>query len=193
MNGDQRELTSQLNQHWWLLAFRGLAAIVFGIVAFAWPGITLLGLVTVFGVYAIANGAFALVHALRAPRGHTRFGSLIFEALASIAAGVIALVWPGITTLAMVLLIAAWAIVTGVLEITAAIRLRKEIKGEWLLGLTGTAAILFGILLFFAPGAGALVMVWWTGGFALVFGVLLIALAFKARHWERTTIVSATA
>jgi len=172
-----------LTRNWWILALRGLAAVLFGILAFFWPGITLLSLIYLFGAYALVNGILAFVVASRSPKGYPRFGSLIFEGILSIAAGVIAFFVPGITALALLVLIACWAIVTGIFEIVAAVRLRKVITNEWLLVLAGVASVGFGVLLLIWPGAGALAMTLWIGAFAFVFGILLIALAFRMRHW----------
>ena len=172
-----------LTRNWWILGLRGLAAVLFGILAFFWPGITLLSLIYLFGAYALVNGILAFVVASRSPKGYPRFGSLIFEGILSIAAGVIAFFVPGITALALLVLIAAWAIITGIFEIVAAVRLRKVIANEWLLVLAGLASIGFGVLLLIWPGAGALAMTLWIGAFAFVFGILLIALAFRMRHW----------
>jgi uncharacterized membrane protein HdeD (DUF308 family) len=173
-----------LTHNWWLLALRGLCGVLFGILAFIWPGITLLSLVYLFGAYTLVNGVLAFVLAARAPKGYPKFGSLIFEGILSIIAGIIAFIVPGITALALLVLIAAWAIVTGVLEIVAAIRLRKVIEGEWLLVLAGIASLGFGVLLLFRPGAGALAVLWWIGAFAIIFGGLLMILAFRMRRWR---------
>jgi len=170
-----------LTHNWWLLALRGLCAVLFGILAFIWPGITLLGMVFMFGAYALVNGILSFVVAARSPRGYPRFGSLIFEGILSVLAGVIAFVVPGITALALLALVAAWAIVTGIMEIVVAVRLRKVIRNEWLLILAGLASLAFGVLLFLRPAPGVLVLIWWIGAFALVFGVLLISLAFRLR------------
>ena len=165
-----------------MLALRGLVAILFGVLAFVLPGMTLLTLVFLFGAYAIVNGVFALVHALSAPKGYPRFGALLFTGIISIAAGVLAFIWPGITALSLVLLIAAWAIVNGVSEIATAIRLRRAMRHEWLLGLAGVLSVLLGIVMLLQPGVGALALVWWIGAFALAFGILLVALAFRVRR-----------
>jgi uncharacterized membrane protein HdeD (DUF308 family) len=167
---------------WWLLALRGVAAVAFGVLAFVWPGITLLTLVFLFGVYALVNGILSLVAAFKAPRGTANKGSLIFLGLLSIAAGLFTFLIPGITALGLVILIAAWAIANGVTEIVAAIKLRKVITNEWLLVLAGVASIVFGILLLLQPGVGALALIWWIGAWAIFMGVLLIILAFKIRH-----------
>ena len=182
MNEAESHSSNSLAHNWWMLALRGLVAIVFGVLAFVLPGMTLLTLVFLFGVYAIVNGVLALVHAFSAPKGYPRFGALIFTGIISIAAGVLAFVWPGITALSLVLLIAAWAIVNGVFEIATAIRLRRVIEHEWLLALAGILSVLLGIVMLLQPGAGALALVWWIGGFAVAFGVLLVALAFRVRR-----------
>jgi len=181
-----RYVADLLARNWWIMALRGLAAVLFGVLAFAWPGITLLTLVYLFSAYALVNGVLALVVSFNTPKGHHRSGSLMLEGLISIAAGVIAFLVPGITALAMVLVIAWWAIVTGVLEIVAAVRLRKVITNEWLLILSGIASLFIGFILLVQPGAGALALIWWIGAFALVFGVLLISLAFRMRNLGRT-------
>jgi uncharacterized membrane protein HdeD (DUF308 family) len=175
-----------------MLALRGLVAIAFGILAFVWPRMTLLALVFMFGIYALFDGILALTHAFSAPKGYPRFGSLIFNGLFSIAAGVLAFAWPGITALVLLLLIAAWAIATGICEIVEAIRLRKEIAHEWLLVLAGIISVLFGIAIVARPAAGALAVVWWIGGFAVVFGALVISLAFRLRRWGRLVLESPT-
>lgn len=175
-----------LTRNWWLLALRGLAAVLFGIMAFAWPKITLLTLMYLFGIYALLNGVLAFTLAYRAPKGYPRFGLLIMEGLLSIAAGVIAFLMPGMTALALLVLIATWAIVTGIFEIIAAVRLRKVITNEWLMILAGIASVAFGVLALLQPAASTLVLVWWIGAFAMVFGILLIALAFRMRRWTST-------
>jgi uncharacterized membrane protein HdeD (DUF308 family) len=178
---------AELFRHnWWVLALRGLAAVLFGILAFIWPGITIFTLVLLFGAYALVNGILALVIFFKGPRRIRRFGSLIFGGLISIAAGVIAFIWPGMTAFSLVIVIAAWAVVNGIAEIVAAIRLRKEISGEWLLIVAGIASILFGVCLFLNPLIGALVLVWWIGGFTFAFGILLIVLGFRMRRAAET-------
>jgi uncharacterized membrane protein HdeD (DUF308 family) len=178
---------AELFRHnWWVLVLRGVAAILFGILAFIWPGITIFTLVLLFGAYALVNGILALVIAFKGPKRVARFGSLIFGALISIAAGIIALIWPGMTAFSLIIVIAAWAIVGGIAEIVAAIRLRKEISGEWLLVVAGIASILFGIALLLNPLIGALVLVWWIGGFTFAFGILLIVLGFRMRRAAET-------
>jgi uncharacterized membrane protein HdeD (DUF308 family) len=175
-------LEKTLGRCWWILALRGLVAIIFGILAFVLPKMTLLTLVYLFGIYALMNGILALIHAFSAPKGYPRFGAMIFSGMISIAAGVIAFIWPGITALSLVLLIAAWAIIGGISEIATAIRLRHFIRHEWLMALAGAVSVLLGVAILLRPAAGALALLWWIGGFAIAFGILLVALAFRVRH-----------
>jgi uncharacterized membrane protein HdeD (DUF308 family) len=174
--------TFRLN--WWLLALRGLVAVVFGVLAFVWPGATLLTLVWLFGVFALVNGILSLILAAKTPKGYPKVGSLLLGGLLGILAGLLAFVMPGITALGLLILIAAWAIVTGVMEIVAAVRLRKVITNEWLLVLAGIASVAFGFILLFQPGVGALALIWWIGAWAVVFGILLMILAFRMRNWK---------
>jgi uncharacterized membrane protein HdeD (DUF308 family) len=181
-----------LRLNWWLLALRGLVAVLFGVLAFVWPGITLITLVWLFGVFALVNGLLSLVLAAKAPKGYPRFGSLIFGGLLGILAGLVTFVMPGITALGLLILIAAWALVTGILEIIAAIRLRKIITNEWLLILAGIASVAFGVILLLRPAAGALALIWWFGAWALIFGILMIVLAFRMRSWKGFIAVGTT-
>lgn len=174
-----------ISTNWWAFVIRGILAIVFGLLAFLMPGITLLGLVFLFGAYSIADGIFNILGAFRADHENNRWWVLLLEGIVSIAAGVIAFVYPGITALALLIVIAAWAIVTGALEIAAAIRLRRVVRGEWMLALAGVLSIIFGILLLMRPGVGALALVWWIGAYAIVFGALLIALGIRLRQLTR--------
>jgi len=174
-------MLDQLVRHWWVLALRGVVAILFAVIAFSWPGITLVALVWLWGTYAFLDGVFALTASVRAAESHQRWGMLLLEGLTGIAAGIIAFVWTGMTALVLVYLIAAWAIVTGVLEIAAAVRLRQLIEGEWLLGLAGILSILVGLIIAARPGVGLLVWVWTVGIYALLVGILMLALAFRLR------------
>jgi uncharacterized membrane protein HdeD (DUF308 family) len=174
-----------LARNWWSLVIRGIAAILLGVVTFAWPGITLAALVLLYGAYALVDGVMAIIGAVRAVQSHERWGALLIEGIAGIAAAAITMLWPGITALALVFVIAAWAIVTGVVELVAAVRLRKYVTGEWLLALGGIASIAFGVLIIMAPLAGALVIALWVGAYTLVFGVLMVALGFRLRSWGK--------
>jgi uncharacterized membrane protein HdeD (DUF308 family) len=173
-----------LAANWWAMVLRGLAGIAFGIMAFAWPGITLFALVFLFAGYCLVDGIFNIVAAVRAMGQHERWGILVLEGLVGVAAAVITVTWPAITTFALVYVIAAWAVVTGVLEIAAAVRLRRVITGEWLLILSGVLSLIFGFLLVASPLAGALVISWWVGAYAFIFGVTMVALGFRLRSWE---------
>jgi len=168
-------------RNWWSLVIRGIFAILFGALTFVWPAITLDVLVIFFGAYALIDGALSLVGAVKASSAHERWGALLFEGIAGLFAGVATLFWPAITLFALTVMIGAWAMVTGVFELIAAWRLRKHIAGEWMLALTGVASVIFGILMWIAPLAGALVVALWVGAYALVFGVLLVALGFRLR------------
>jgi len=174
-----------LTERWWVPVLRGLAAIIFGVVALVAPSISLLALVMVWGVYAIADGLFNLMLATRAGRTGEQWGWFLFEALVSIGAGAVTFVYPGITTIVLLYLIAAWAIITGVAEIAAAVKLRSLVSGEWMLGLAGVLSIVFGGILFAAPGAGALAVIWLIGSYAIVFGVLLVGLGVKLHRLHR--------
>jgi uncharacterized membrane protein HdeD (DUF308 family) len=166
---------------WWALALRGLAAVIFGILAFIWPHITLTALVFLFGAYALIDGVLAIIAGIKSHGEVNRWWLLLIEGILSVAAGIFAFVAPPITAFILLILIASWAIVTGAFEIGAAIQLRKYIKGEWLLALSGVISILFGAALLYNPVAGALAVVWIIGAYAIVFGVMLIALGFRLR------------
>ncbi len=174
-----------LARNWWALAIRGALAILFGVLALIWPNIALFVLAILFGAYAFVDGVFAIVAALNAPAGYSRWWVHFLEGLAGVVIGVVTIFWPNITALALLYLIAAWAIVTGAFEIAAAIRLRRYIAGEWLLGLSGVLSILFGVLIALFPGAGAVGVVWIIAFYAILFGVLLLALAFRLRRWQQ--------
>jgi uncharacterized membrane protein HdeD (DUF308 family) len=166
---------------WWLLVLRGVCAVLFGVLTFLWPGITLAILVFLFGVYALVNGIFTLGLAIRAPKGMRGIGTLWVLGLLGVVAGVLTFFYPGITTLSLLWVIAAWAIVTGVIEIAAAVKLRRQLSNEWFLILSGSLSVLFGLLIMVMPGAGALSILWLIGTYAILFGVLLLMLAFKIR------------
>jgi uncharacterized membrane protein HdeD (DUF308 family) len=170
-----------LARYWWVLLVRGLAAIAFGVLAFAWPRLTIASLVLLFGAFALVDGAFALVGAIAGRRQDESWWLGVLRGVIGIGIGVVTFVNPAITALALVLYIAAWALASGVFEIAAAIRLRKEIEGEWLLALSGVASLAFAGILLWAPGAGALALLWWIAAWAIVVGVLLVLESFKLR------------
>lgn len=165
-----------------LLIIRGVVGVVIGIIAFAWPGITIAVLVGIFGIYALVDGVTNLILGFTRSRAQQgRSWAQILQGLVGIAAGVLTFIWPGITALVLVLFIGAWAVVTGILEIVAAIRLRRVISGEWLLALSGILSIVFGILVFAFPGAGAVGISWILGAYAAAAGIVLIALGIRLR------------
>jgi uncharacterized membrane protein HdeD (DUF308 family) len=172
-----------LSRQWWSVALRGVLAVVFGVVALIWPDITLRALVLLYGFYALVDGLLALAALLVGGNlVRERRGWLIVEGVAGIAAGVIAFLWPEITALVLLYLIAAWAIATGVLEIAVAIWLRRELRGEWLLALGGIVSVVFGVFLIVRPGEGAVAVVWLIGLFAILFGGALIGLGLRLRR-----------
>ena len=177
-------LLNALAANWWLLLLRGVAAIAFGVLAFFWPGLTLLTLTLLWGAYALTDGAFALWATVIGKGETTPRLWLALAGMVSILAGLTAFFWPVMTTLALLMFIASWAIVMGVLQIWGAIELRKEVEGEWLLALNGLLSIAFGALMFARPGAGALAVVWLIGWFAVLAGCLYIALAFRLRSYK---------
>jgi uncharacterized membrane protein HdeD (DUF308 family) len=174
-----------LADRWWILILRGVVAIAFGLLTFVAPVSSLLAVVILFGAFALVDGIFNVVGFAVAPRGERRWMSFIFGGLAGIAAGLATFFWPGLTALVLVNVIAAWALVSGVAAVVAAIRLRKQIQGEWLLGLNGLLSIALGILMFLFPGPGALALILWVGAYALVAGVLLVALGLRVRKRAR--------
>jgi len=174
-------LLRELSKHWWLLLLRGIAAIAFGVLAFIWPGLTLLTLVILYGVFAIIDGVLALAAVFGRTGPDVPKWWLVLTGILGIGAGLIALFWPGITALVLIIFIGAWAIVRGIMEIIAAIQLRKEIEGEWLLILAGVLSVLFGLGVLLYPGAGAVALAWLIGIYAIAIGVVMIMLALRLR------------
>ena len=175
----------QVAHNWWALLIRGLLAVGLGVYAFVAPGITAYALVFAFGFYALLDGVFNVVAGIRTRKESKRWWTLLLSGALGIAAAVIAFTQPDATAIALVFIVAAWAIVTGVLEIAAAIRLRKEIRGEWLLGLSGLASLALGIAMIARPGAGLLAWMFLFGFYALVSGALLIGLGLRMRKLQR--------
>src|SRR6202049_4716517 len=171
-----------LAANWWALALRGLVAVLFGLVTFFIPGMTLAILVLLFGAYALVDGIFNVVAFFRVASHHWAW---LVEGVIGIIAGLVTFAWPAITAIVLLYVIAFWAIFTGIFEIIAGIRLRKVITNEWLLIVIGAVSLLFGLFILFAPGAGALAIVLWIGAYVLVFGIFLLALAFRLRGHRR--------
>ncbi len=174
-------MVANLAHNWWALALRGLAAIIFGILAFIWPGGAFTVLVWLFGAYALWDGIFSIVAAIRRRNTASHWWALLLEGIVGIIAGLIAFFYTGIAGLALLYLIAGWALVTGILEMVSAVRLRREITGEWALFLSGLLSVVFGILIAIFPGAGILTVIWLIAAYAILFGILMIILAFRLR------------
>jgi uncharacterized membrane protein HdeD (DUF308 family) len=173
-------MSRALVRNWWLVALRGVFALIFGIIAILLPGVTIAALVLLFAAYMLVDGVFAIIAGIRAAGRHERWGMLIFEGIADLVAGAIAVVWPLITIIVFVYLLAAWAIVTGGLIFSAALRLQIE-HGRWVLAFGGLVSLIWGFLLLFWPIAGAVALTWWLGAYALLFGITLLILAFRLR------------
>jgi len=169
-----------LAKNWWLLLLRGIAAIIFGLLAFAWPGLTLLTLILFYGAFALVDGVLAIIAAITGGAPGSRWW-LAVVGLLGIAAGLVTFMMPGLTAVLLLLFIAGWAIATGVFQIIGAIKLRKEIDNEWLLILGGIISVLFGVSMMLAPGAGALALVWVIGAYSVVIGAIFVALALRLR------------
>jgi uncharacterized membrane protein HdeD (DUF308 family) len=167
-----------------MLALRGVVAIVFGVLAILMPGLTLALLVGLFAAFALIGGIAAVIGATRA-RPHDGWGLEMLLGIVSIVAGVLAIIYPGVTALSLILLMGVNALITGVLELVSAIRLRKEITNEWLLGAAGVVSIVFGAIVLIFPGAGALALVWFVSFYATLQGILLLIVAMRARRWQR--------
>jgi uncharacterized membrane protein HdeD (DUF308 family) len=174
-------VTGTLAQNWWALALRGVTAIVFGLLTFIFPGMALQVLILLFAAYVLIDGVFAIIAGIRAAEAHRRWLALILEGLLNIAAGIVMLVWPALSLLVFVYIAGFWAIITGVALLVTAIRVRRE-HGEWLLVLGGILSVLWGILVVLFPIAGVFLWAFWIGTYALIFGVIMLILAFRLRH-----------
>ena len=177
-----------LSRNWGWIALRGVAGLLFGLLTLMNAQISLATLVLLFGAYALVDGIFTVVAAIANRHDEQRWVALLLGGLVGIAAGLITFSMPGVTAIALLFLIAAWAIVTGIAGIAVAIKLRKVITGEWLLVVAGALSVLFGVGLVVFPGAGALAVVLWIGAWATVMGILLIALAFRLRNWNQAQL-----
>lgn len=165
-----------MSEHWWVVLLRGLLAILFGILAFSWPGLTAVILVTIWGVYALFDGIVGIIAGVKG-----KWTSLVVLGVLGIAAGIVALLWPGLTAISLLWVLAIWVIVAGSMQISAAIRLRKEVQGEWLWVLSGILMVGLGLLFFLYPGAGILSVTWLLASLAVAWGILLVMLAFKLK------------
>lgn len=178
-------MLSMLVRNWWALALRGVFAILFGVMALVWPGLTLATLILLFGAYALVDGIFAVVNGIRSYGERERWWVTLLEGIAGILIGIVTFLWPDLTALTLLTIIGVWAIFTGVTEIVGAIQLRKVIEGEWMYILGGIASVVFGALVILFPGAGALSLTWLIGVYAIIFGALFIILAFRLREMKK--------
>jgi uncharacterized membrane protein HdeD (DUF308 family) len=177
-------LPQLLARNWWLFLLRGIAAVAVGVLSFMWPALSLVTLVILFGAYALADGVFALAAAIVGRGDASVRWWLALVGLLGIAIGIGTFMWPGLTALTLLYFIAGWIIATGLLQIVGAIELRNIIDDEWWLILDGALAVVFGVVLFMMPGAGAVALIWLIASFAIVFGILMIGFAFKARKFK---------
>jgi uncharacterized membrane protein HdeD (DUF308 family) len=182
---ETQSMLALLGRNWWTVVLRGVIAVLLGLAALGWPQITLEVLVILLGAYLLVDGAFAIFTGVRDRSRHRQWWLLLLEGLAGIVAGAIALFLPGITALVLIYVLAAWALITGILEILAAIRLREELRGEWLLVLGGVASILFALIVALRPTAGMIALVWLIAIYAIIFGILFIILGLRLRSWAR--------
>ena len=174
----------RLADNWWTLVVRGVIAILFGIVAWIWPGLTVTTLTILFGAWLFVDGIFEIISAFANRDRVNSVWPLIIAGVINIIVGLIVLVWPGLSAIALMYMIAIWAILTGLLAIVTAIQLRKRIENEWAIGLTGAVSIIFGVLVMIFPGDGAVALVWVIGIWAIVIGIGLIADGFRLKSWR---------
>jgi uncharacterized membrane protein HdeD (DUF308 family) len=174
-----------LARNWWAVAVRGIAAIVFGVLAFALPGATLAVLVLLFGAFALVHGVFALAAPFAAGRWDSRWWPLLVQGVLGIAVGLITAFLPGATALGLLFAIGVWSVAIGITEIAAAVAMRRVIENEWTMALGGLLAILFGLYVLVFPGAGALAVTWLIGTFAVVWGIVTILLAWRLRGLQQ--------
>ena len=178
-------MVEALARNWWVVALRGLAAIVFGVLTILNPAMSLAVLILFFGAYALADGVFTVIASVMRRRNEPRWVALLVSGILGILIGVVTFLMPGVTALVLLYIIATWAVIRGIIEIAVAIKLRKEIQGEFWLILAGALSVVFGGLLLAFPGTGALAVVMWIGAFAIVFGIVLMGLAFRLKGWNR--------
>ncbi len=171
-----------LSRYWWIVVLRGTIAVIFGLLAFIWPEITLEILILFFGAYVLMDGVFSIIHAIGGWKERDDRWLLLLEGVLGVGIGISTYRAPGITVTGLLLYIAAWSLAMGILKIVAAIRLRKVIEKEWWLASSGIASVLFALLLMWFPAAGALGLLWLIAGYALIFGLILLAVGFKLRR-----------
>lgn len=182
MNSNLASMSVMFRRNWWALLLRGLAAIVFGVLTWLQPAASAAALVLVFGVYVLVDGVLAIFSAFQSRKESSHWWVVLIWGLISAVVGLLMLFQPAITALVMTIYIGVWALMTGVMEVVAAIRLRKEIQGEWLLILGGLISVLFGIFVLMQPAAGMMAMLWALATYAVVFGALMVVLAFKVKN-----------
>jgi uncharacterized membrane protein HdeD (DUF308 family) len=180
-------MSNLLAQNWWAIALRGVFAIIFGLIALFLPTAAILAFVLLFAAYMLVDGILAIIAGVRAAQRHERWGWLVFEGILDLIAGAVAVLWPLITVVAFVLLMGAWAIVTGVLLFGASFRL-NILHGRWLMALGGAISIIWGVLLIIWPLVGAIVLTWWIAAYALLFGIAMLVLAFRLRGRRQATL-----
>jgi uncharacterized membrane protein HdeD (DUF308 family) len=178
-------MLEKITHNWWLYAVRGLVAVVFGILAFTRPEQALQAMVLVFGAFALVDGIFAIFAGIASHRYFERWWAVLLEGVAGIVIGLLTFFWPNITALAFLYIIAAWALITGIFEIVAAIQFRRVITGEWMLILGGLLSVIFSVLLIVFPAAGAVSVIWMIGIYAIFFGISEIIFAFRLHDLRR--------
>ena len=186
-----RPMLHALAKNWWLLLLRGIASIVFGVLAFVWPGLTLVTLILFYGAFALVDGVIALVAAFTGGAKPLPTWWLVVVGLLGIAAGIATFVMPGITAIVLILFMGVWALVHGIFEIIGAIQLRKEIDNEWMLIFSGVVSVLFGLIVLIAPGAGALGLIWAIAAYSIVFGISFVALSLRLRNHKHAAPAAA--
>jgi uncharacterized membrane protein HdeD (DUF308 family) len=181
MMPELHEIGNEITRNWWMVALRGAFAILFGILTIAWPQITVVVLVALFGAWALLDGISAFVAAWRSAEAKQTWWPFLVTGVLGVGAAIVTWVWPQITALSLLYVIAVWAIASGVLQIVAAIRMRKIITNEFWLALAGIGSVVFGLLVLVFPGAGAIGIAWAIGWYAILFGILLVMLGFRLR------------
>ena len=178
---DIPSMSVMLRRSWWVLLLRGAAAIVFGVLTWMQPAASAAALVLIFGAYVFVDGVLGVYSAIKSRNESRHWWMVLLWGLTGVVFGVLTVINPGITALVLTIYIGVWALITGVVEIVAALRLRKEIEGEWLLVLGGLISVLFGAFVLAQPGAGMMAMLWVIATYAVIFGVLMVLLAFKVK------------